>query len=52
MDEEVDRNLLVEQFDEDGKEPNLSRYSEACWIKEEQGRDFDKMSQGTIGKYF
>ena len=52
MDEEVYRNLLVEQINEDGKEANLSRYPESCWINEEQGRDFDKISQGTIGKYF
>ena len=52
MDEEVHRNLLWKQFNEDDKEANPSRYSVACWIKEEQGRDFDEISQGTIGKYF
>ena len=43
---------MVEQFKEDSRAANLSRYSKAFMINEKHDRDFDKISQGKISKYF
>ena len=52
IDQNFHKKLLAEQFNEDRHEENLSRSSEAFMINEGHDRDFDKISQGTISKYF